>query len=87
MFFPCRVTAREGIRFLFSLCTLSRTCGMTLTSEKSGTHRQVRIVDIVAIIVDIAIGIDIGGIMIIVAGRPKPPRPFNRIPRSKPFRT
>ena len=61
---------------------------MTLTAEKSRTGNVVSIIDIITIVIDTAISIDIGGVIIIVAGRPKPPpRPFNRIPRSKSFRT
>ncbi|MCL2628245.1 MAG: hypothetical protein FWD44_06085 [Oscillospiraceae bacterium] len=39
---------------------------------QSGTNAIV-VVDIITIVVDIAVGIDVRGIITIVAGRPKPP--------------
>ena len=50
---------------------------------QSGTDAAVVVVDVVAIDVDVAVVVDIGGIVAVVAGRPKlPPRSrYNQNPR------
>ena len=50
---------------------------------QSGANSAVVVVDIVAIDVDIAVIVDIGGIIAIIAGRPQPPprRRYNQNPR------
>lgn len=47
-------------------------------------YTNVFIVYIVAVLIDVAIIVDIGGVIIIVAGRPQPPpqeSPFSQNPR------
>ena len=53
---------------------------------QSGANTAGVIVDIVTIDVDIAVIVDIGGIVTVVAGRPKPPprSPYNQNPRKRP---
>ena len=78
-----RVIPREGIRFP---CTrtgaphLRQRYGLGM---QCGADAVVVVVDIVAIVVDRAIVIDVGGVVCIVARRPQPPvSPYNRIPKS-----
>ncbi|MCL2051843.1 MAG: hypothetical protein FWG91_08990 [Lachnospiraceae bacterium] len=54
-------------------------------SGQSGANTTIVIVDIVAIHIDIAVVVDIGGIISIVAGRPQPPptSPCNQNPRKR----
>jgi hypothetical protein len=53
---------------------------------QSGAHTAGVIIYVVAIDVDIAVIIDVGGIIAVIAGRPKPPppSPYNQNPRKHP---
>ena len=54
--------------------------------EQFGADSIVIVVDIVAVLVDVVVIVDIGGIILIVAGRPQPApaeEPYNRIPESR----
>jgi hypothetical protein len=50
---------------------------------QSGTNTAIVVVDIVAIRVDIAVIVDIGGVITVIAGRPQPPprSRYNQNPR------
>ena len=65
---------REGIRFLCSrhgLCVPTQK--LQAIWEQCGANGIIIVVDIVAVLVDVAVIVHIGGIILIVAGRPQPP--------------
>ena len=66
---------------------MSRTFGTLRAIRQCGPHRDIIVVDIVAIRVHVAIVVDIRGIVIIVARRAQPPNISTILTLNPSFRT
>lgn len=77
-----RTFPREHSIFLFYVQRYTQTPDLAVNSDPHrGADRIVVVVDIVAVPIDRAVIVDIGGIILIVAGRPQPP------PAEKPIQS